>query len=292
MDHVHAPLHGGDHTVDLGGGLTIAYHVRGDGPICVAYPGGPGLEWTYLRMPEVEKHVRVVYYEPPGTGGSTALHDPAKYSFESYAEIFERFRDKLGLQKPCVIGHSYGGFVTLWWALAHPAQVGGLVLYDTAPRSGRGVDEDITKAAIDGYRNEPWFAATEAGWQSEPAANTDAEVTAVMQAEAPLMFVDWTHRGDELAKVVGPIRAFVEPYRGTGEYRKWDLRDRLGEIKAPTLVVVGAKDFITPPGRSQELVAGIAGAQLVTLPNSSHMGAVEEPEAFAAAVSAFVAKLP
>ncbi len=70
------PLADGDHTVDVGG-VSLAYHVHGRGPTCIVHSGGPGLQWSYLRMPAVEASMRLVYLEPVGTGASGALHVPA-----------------------------------------------------------------------------------------------------------------------------------------------------------------------------------------------------------------------
>ena len=110
-----SPLADGDHVVDVGG-TKLAYHVHGTGPLCLVHPGGPGISWQYLRMPLVEAELRLVYLEPVGTGKSSSLHDPKAYTLARYAELLEGFRATLGIEKPCVLGHSYGGFITLHWA--------------------------------------------------------------------------------------------------------------------------------------------------------------------------------
>lgn len=62
----------GFHTA-LINGLTRAYHVHGDGPILVVHPGGPGVDWSYVRMRSLERDVAVVYLEPIGSGASSRL---------------------------------------------------------------------------------------------------------------------------------------------------------------------------------------------------------------------------
>ncbi|MFF4450003.1 alpha/beta fold hydrolase [Streptomyces sp. NPDC001502] len=59
------PLAHGAHTFTVDG-LTLRYHVHGSGPVCVAHPGGPGIAWRYLRVPELEK--RLTYESAPVTG--------------------------------------------------------------------------------------------------------------------------------------------------------------------------------------------------------------------------------
>ncbi|GAA3467378.1 hypothetical protein GCM10018965_019310 [Nonomuraea roseola] len=77
------PLLPGSHTVSIGGVLQ-RYHVAGAGPVCLVHPGGPGIGWEYLRMPELERHLTVVYLDrsapvrPAGcpartTTGSTSM---------------------------------------------------------------------------------------------------------------------------------------------------------------------------------------------------------------------------
>ena len=68
----------------------------------------------------------------------------------------------------------------------------------------------------------------------------------------------------------------------------YDVRARLPEIKAPTLVIVGQRDFVCSPKYANMLSAGIVGSQLVTLERSGHFGHFEEPNEFAAAVGGFV----
>jgi pimeloyl-ACP methyl ester carboxylesterase len=60
----------------------------------------------------------------------------------------------------------------------------------------------------------------------------------------------------------------------------WDRRDRLGDIAAPTLVIVGDSDPIAPPKVSQALVDGIPDAEMAVLPGVGHMVNMEAPEAF------------
>ena len=68
----------------------------------------------------------------------------------------------------------------------------------------------------------------------------------------------------------------------------FDLRPELPRITAPTLVITGEDDFITGPVCAREIAEGIAGAELVLLADCGHFLFVEQPEQFAAAVSAFL----
>lgn len=285
-----APLVEGDYAITVDG-APLAYHVHGRGPVCIVHPGGPGLEWSYLRMPEVERVLTLVYLEPPGTGASPPLASPKDYTLARYAQLLDGAIAALGLPRACVLGHSHGGFVAVTWAAMYPSHVGGLILYDTAARA----DAETRKAQEAGaaaYAKEPWFAAAIAALERDGKVATDADADAVVGDAAPLLFADWTHRQAELAPWVATLHAFASPMRAAAEHREpWDARAKLGAVHAPALVIVGAKDWSTPPARADELVHAIPGAQLTVLPNSGHLGHVEEPAAFAAAIAELARKL-
>jgi pimeloyl-ACP methyl ester carboxylesterase len=69
----------------------------------------------------------------------------------------------------------------------------------------------------------------------------------------------------------------------------FDLRSERSRVEAPTLVVAGVDDFITGPVCARERAEGIAGAELVLLPECGHFVFVEQPERFAEAVGTFLA---
>ena len=69
----------------------------------------------------------------------------------------------------------------------------------------------------------------------------------------------------------------------------YDVRERLGEIRVPTLVVVGESDWIIPPSASRVIADGIPGADLAVIPEAGHFPFIERPEAYADAVRRFLA---
>jgi len=142
------------------------------------------------------------------------------------------------------------------------------------------------------FASEPWFAAAISAYRRSASVASDADADAVVRDEAPLLFADWTHRKDELAGWLATLHGFASPMRGAGvQQTPWDLRARLSEVHAPALVITGTKDCLTPPVRADELIHAIPGAQLAVLPNSGHLGHIEEPAAFAAAIARFARRL-
>jgi proline iminopeptidase len=274
------PLSEGDHHFAVEGG-EIAYHVHGKGPVLVAHPGGPGAEWGYLRMPQAEGAFTLVYVEPIGTGASSRLPRPSDYTMERYVADLEALRAHLGVARFDLLGHSHGGFVAQSYALAHPERVAALVLYDTSPSTGKEWQADV-EANLQWFAKEPWFADAAAALAEETSATTDDAMTAVFAREEPLYFADWTRRRAEFAARLGTMRFSVAPTKASdpsasaqaGVAPAFDVRGRLHEIKAPTLVIVGRKDFVCSVKMAEILTREIRGATLAILEQSGHMGHV------------------
>ena len=71
-------------------------------------------------MPEVERHMTLVYVEPIGTGNSGRLDDPSGYTLDRYVRQVDGLIEHLGQERTYVLGHSYGGFVAQRYALLYP----------------------------------------------------------------------------------------------------------------------------------------------------------------------------
>jgi proline iminopeptidase len=284
-------------TVD---GIRIAFHVHGHGPIVFAHSGGPGMEWSYLRMPEVEKFATVVYLEPPGTGASGPMTWPGGYSVDNYVKAADGVRAALGIDKIVLLGHSHGGFVAQSYALAHPDHLRGLILYDTSPTVGAEWQNDV-ESNLHWFEHEPWYPEAAKGLAAEDSMRTDDQATENFKRELPLYFADWTARAQEFEVLRAQVRMWVAPGRSAndpsapadvGLAPAFDVVARLHEIATPTLILVGTKDFVCSPRMADMLHAGIPGSKLAVLPHSGHMGHIEEPGAHASAIREFLATLP
>jgi proline iminopeptidase len=274
----------GTYTVDIDG-VAQRYHVAGTGPICLVHSGGPGLAWEYLRMPELEAHLTLVYLEPVGTGESGRLADRRRYNLDTYARFVDGVIEHIGASRVHLIGHSHGGFVAQTYALAHPDHLAGLVLYATSPVTG---PEFWADAAV----NLDAFARRHADRAEVPdivaalddalGAETDEAFSEAFRRLFPAYFTDFWSHGQRMAAMRAGVRAWIDPLRGEGP--PFDVRDALTGLTVPTLIVVGAHDFICGPRWAQMIHRAVPGSRLVTLEGSGHMGHLEEPDAFARAV--------
>ncbi|SNS91818.1 alpha/beta fold hydrolase [Actinacidiphila glaucinigra] len=286
------PLSPGTHTFEVDG-VVQRYHVHGTGPVCIAHSGGPGVFWEYLRMPEVERQLTVVYPEPVGTGGSGRLPShPHGYTRELYSRFLDALVDHLGVPRVHLLGHSHGGFVVQYHALRRPARVAGIVLYDSAPITGpehgaeamRMVQEFAVRHA-----GHPGLPEVLGALQGVSAISDDVEMTAALKGLLPAYFADYWGREEEFA----PLRAAVAGTHisGLDEHLVPDLiddRGQLGALTVPALVVAGRYDVVCGMRWAGELHELIPQSELVVLENSGHFGHLEEPGRFAEAVVGFV----
>jgi pimeloyl-ACP methyl ester carboxylesterase len=279
------PLAPGTHEITVDG-VRQVYHVFGEGPVCVALSGGPGIDWEYLRSPGLEKHLTMVHLEPVGTGDSGRLPS-SEYRLDTYVRFLHAVVEHLGAGPVRLLGHSYGGFVAQRYALDHPDRVAGLALYDTSPVTGPdfwGSAMAQLAAYPDRNPDVPDAALVPAAFQRLGSAKTDAELTAALREAVPVYFADFYDRREEFAPFVAAIRIWADP-ANANDPTPFDVRDRLPEITAPTVVLVGRYDFICGPTWAKLLHEGIEGSHLAEFDHSGHFPHVEEPDAFVAAVT-------
>lgn len=288
VKHAKTPeLSTGDHWAVING-KKLKYHVAGCGPVCIVQPGGPGMEWTYMRMPEVEKFLTLVYLQPVGSGDSDRLKNPADYTKRRFAEDIEGLRQFLGLEKIHLMGHSHGGMVAQFYAIDHSGKLNGLILHSTTPTTGKEWFEDVGMN-MKWFEKEPWFQTAAKTFADAPKMETDDEYAEGWKKVIGLYLYDYGSMKDKYDMMLRSMRFAVAPFQGyIAEMANYDMRERLKDIKTPSLVISGRKDFVFSVKFAEAIRDGIPSARLVILEKSGHLGHIEEPKAFAEAVAEFV----
>ena len=219
---------------------------------------------------------RVVILDGPGHGKS---EPPPRFTLEDHADaLLDAFGD-LGIERAVVVGLSWGGMVAMRFALQHSSRVSGLALLDTSSEAETLPDKLRYRAFIALHRR--------AGF---PYALFEREI-------APLLFSPRTITTRPELVEASYRRAMGFDREGAAKaglavvvHRK-SVRARLGEIRVPTLVMVGADDLAQPVEKAQNIANGIPGAELVVLDGLGHMSAVEDPAAVNARLVPFVERV-
>jgi 2-hydroxy-6-oxonona-2,4-dienedioate hydrolase len=233
---------------------------RGEGEPVVLLHGlmGSMLQWDDV-LDRVAPGCRAIAATLP-------IFDPAfaYTSVQALAAHVRRFMDVLGLDRAVVGGNSLGGHVAVRLALASPERVSGLVLTGSSgllERSfTRGVPHRVGPAFVREMMEEIVY---------DPESVTAEWVAAVCRTlDDPAM----ARRALKFARAA----------------KRDNLEGRLGEITAPTLVVWGADDRITPPAVAERFLSRIPDAQLVFLRRCGHAPMIEQPQAFSAILRAWL----
>lgn len=245
-------------------GLSLHYTLTGGGPptLCLVHgSGGSGLVWI-RQLEGLADVARVVALDLPGHGESGG--DGCR-TVGDYVGWVRRFVLSLGPGAVVLGGHSLGGAIAQALALAHPDLVRGLVLVGTGARL-RVLPRIFELLASDYAQGCAFVTGLAFSPATSPALQDGAR--AAMLATRPEV-------------TIGDFRACDA----------FDVMDRLGEIAAPTLVICGQEDRLTPPKYARHLAETIAGGRLVLVERAGHFPHLEQPEAVNQAIRRFLADL-
>ena len=265
-------------------GRKLCYRRMGSGPVLVCHPGGPGFSSTYFSdLAGLWEKYTLVLVNPRGTGGSARPSDPRAYSVDDYVADLEELRHHLELERMVLLGHSHGGVVAQAYAAKHSSRVRKLVLASTLARFGPE-QEAAMRAGMDRRSSQPWYPDAVAALEAEQEGKfeSDQELGELVFRELPLYFA---HYGPVEAGYLDTLRSEsinADTLRLFNQeiFSAFDLRSRLPNITAPTLVITGDDDFICGPLCADEISAGIGGSRKVVVGDSGHYVFVEQPRAF------------
>ena len=250
---------------DVGSGLPVV--------LLHAFPFDHEL-WTPQLQSLAEAGARVLTPDLPEFGQTTPGSEV--FSIDRAADVIADFLEGIGIDKAVIGGLSMGGYIAMAFARRHPHRLRGLILADTkaAPDDAQG------KA-----NRDRMIADVKAGGSAVAA-----------EALLPKLLCDQT-RAQKPDQVAWAKKIILRQRPAAIIAALYALRDRpdaapgLADVRVPTLVLVGEHDEITPPLAAARIAASIPGAELVHIPAACHLSNIENPEAFNAAVIAFLKDL-
>jgi pimeloyl-ACP methyl ester carboxylesterase len=234
-----------------------------------------GAMWLAQREALSASH-RVITPDLRGFGGTPIGHDEP--SLDHSADDVAAMLDDLGLDRVVLGGLSMGGYVAMAFLRRHPDRVSALVLADTkATADPTAVRDNRERIALE---------------------VTGAAGTQILADEVLPSLIGPT-TVEERPLVLGRVRGLVQAAPTTAV--AWaeramaarpDSLDVLAATNVPALVIVGEEDKLSTVDDAEAMVEALADARLVVIPRAGHLTAVEEPDAFTAAVETFVAAVP
>jgi pimeloyl-ACP methyl ester carboxylesterase len=264
---------------DVRTGVSLNYEITGDGEPLLLVMGTSGALGLWGEIaPRLSEQYRVIAFDNRGLGGSSRGEGPITVG--SMAEDASALLEALEVPTAHALGWSLGSAVVQELALAHPEQVASAVLYATWGR-------------CDGFQRSVFTAL------QHPYATRDMEVAlgAAGLAFSPQIL----DRPDFLQLLEPLLPAFPQDEAQMAvTTEQWDADlahdtlDRLEDITAPTLVVVGEQDLLTPPWQAKAVADRVPGAryELVTGPGSSHGMHIERPDDLLGIITDFLGEHP
>ena|SRR2546425_1346150 len=260
----------------VGSGLDAATGFR-QKPTLIILHGGPGFDHTYLRpwLDPVSESAQLVYVDQRGCGRSQR-HTHEYYQLGIMADDIVLLCKTLDIERPIVLGQSFGGFVALSIAQRHPEFARGIILFDTSPAWTGGYDLDALEHMVGG---EPGKELREIAYRESIGQATESELKRFEQEVMPFYW----HQGykpEYIAELYNNplVNMDIAMYMMGTLSREYDLRPHLSEISIPALILQGRYDWVTPMAGAQEMAQQIPNAQLHVFERSGHMVFMEEPE--------------
>ena len=257
-------------------GVDLYYELHGSGDEVVVLNNGviaSTATWNN-QLAALTPHYRVLLYDMRGQGQSQkwGAGDP-DYTWDTHADDLAALLDALAIERAHIGGISYGGELTLVFALRYPGRCQKLIVADAVSHVEphlRTIVESWITAAESGdhehfYRNT-WF------WNFSEDFFNRAYDLLVSRIDAAQKL--------DLPSVIQLCRCF----------NGLNITGQLGQIEQPTCVIVGEKDILKPPHYSQTIAGAIAGAEYHMLPGAGHASFWEKPAEFNSVLLGFLQK--
>ncbi len=262
-------------------GIAVHAVVTGDGPDVVLIHGSSGntRDMTFALAPILAENYRVIVFDRPGLGYSESFN-PNGETIVEQAEILQKAAAQLGAEKPIVAGQSYGGSVSLAWAVTRPENISGLVLIAPAAIPWETPLDNFNTIAATGAGNAlalPLIGGFVPDWYV-----TEALDRVFAPQKAPEGYAE--HFGPGLTMRRASMHANAKQ-RANLLDEVAELEPRYGEISVPTEIVHGTADTtVSLDWHSKRLIEQIPGAELIELEGMGHMPQVVAAKEVADAV--------
>lgn len=262
----------------------LFYQKFGSGgtPIVVVH-GGPGLDQTYLQpqMLALAKDHEVIFYDQRGSGKSLeTIFTPDQITLERFTKDLEELRKELGLSKFVLLGHSWGGFLAMNYAINYPEHLSALILLSTAPADSKGQQSFVAEFTkrTQPIKNEisPLFDFQEfKKLNSSQISNLYRTIFSVYfynPKNVAKLSLDMDENSAKNGNIVMQVMSETSWLRPN-----INLFPQLKKLNVPTLVIHGKEDIV-PLWTAQQIGKTIPHAEIVTVEECGHFPYIEQPD--------------
>lgn len=249
-------------------------------PTLILLHGGPGFDHSGFKpaFSALADAAQVVYLDHRGNGRSER-GPRERWTLADWADDLRSFCEALGIERPVVLGQSFGGMVAMAYATRHPGHPGGLVLSSTTAKTRL----DRVHAAFERLGGPEARAASEAYW-SAPGPET-------LPDYARVCFPLYTRSPRDPEADGRTVWNFDVMFAfGGGEDHAFDLLPDLARVRCPTLVLAGEDDPITPIADAEDIAAALPAdrVRLARFPGCGHGVFRDDPQGGLEAIRRFL----
>ncbi len=265
----------------VGAKLAIDGEAMVERPSLIVMHGGPGFDHSIMR-PYFDRFAdthQVIYLDHRGNGRSTGAAET--WNLDQWADDIHAFCQALGIEKPAVLGLSFGGMVAMAYAARHPQAPSKLVLASTAGRLAL----QATYAAMERLGGPDARRIAEAFWTAPSAERAAEYISVCMPLYNPSGAVSEQVRKRAIMRTEVMFH-FIE-----GEQASMDLLPGLSAVACPTLVLAGGLDPICPLACSEAIHQALPDglSELVVFDAAGHGVHRDEPERAEAVLRRYLA---
>lgn len=248
---------------------TARFSVWGAGPPLVLVPGlAGGMHLVGPLAQALSRHFQVISYQLRGEDDCFALR--RQFGIADLAEDLNELMDWFGLERPALMGVSFGGVLATELAIRRPGRMSALLLQGVGPRFEPGLLQQVASLVLSRYplpADSPFFNQffnLFFGGRQQPGPLFEFVTRQCWQTDQGVM----AHRFRMVEQA--------------------DFRGRLKSVRVPTLLVAGDRDLLVSTHGLRLLASHLPDATAVTLPGCGHLAFVTHPERIAAEIEAFL----
>lgn len=240
---------------------------RGQEETIIVLHGGRGIgdhRSDFQAFLPLAEHAHLLAYDQRGCGQSSLTRP---FTFEQLVDDLEAVRLRLAQgRKITLIGGSFGGMIALSYALKYPEGLNRLILRGTSASHHHEAEaRENFKARL---HKAPSASLKMVDKLFSDQVIDDSELRLIWLALQPLYYE--TFDADVALESTRQLKLHAETHNALFAHKEYDLRERLGDITQPTLVIVGEKDWICPPSQSQLIAQHIPQAQYLEIAGANH----------------------
>jgi proline iminopeptidase len=288
-----SPLKSGYVSVERG---KIFYQKFGKGDPIIVVHGGPGLDQGYLlpQMLELAKDHEVIFYDQRGSGRSLeASIDTECINSNQFAKDLETLRLELDLKKVALIGHSWGGFLSMSYAIKYPDNVSSLILVGSYPADYKGQKafaEEFNKRTTNiKPKIDPLFNYKTLSALSKEQINEAYRDLFSVYFKEPLNVQKLT-LDMRKESAIGGFNVLSLMLKTSYFTPDCNLIPALRKLNVPTLIIHGNQDII-PVDAAKTMQKAIPGSKVVYLNDCGHFPYIEKPNKFFSSIRSFLSKV-